>query len=207
MDGHRLIDRGTVLGLDGQPAFIGPPFSIVGVGEFSSDHPPGRHLRKVISLDLLQSKFDEFLNKRGRPPFLVRLNGTHYGESTVTVTFDDPAKGYDHDPFVNVELAKPGEALEFPGIVFGTHKFYFRDVNSDGLTLNLVGRQPVTLEVGLHFETSGPVELDAEDFPDIDFTHFSISMKFQIELDIVNHKLGLVTFPEWINPDISVDVA
>ena len=55
--------------------------------------PPGPILRKVILLDLLQRKFDEFLNRRARPPFLVRLNGTHYGASTVTVTFDDPVKG------------------------------------------------------------------------------------------------------------------
>ena len=33
MDGHRLLRRGTVLGEDGQGAFIGPPFRIVGVGE------------------------------------------------------------------------------------------------------------------------------------------------------------------------------
>jgi hypothetical protein len=33
MDGHRLVDRGTVLGLDGNAVFIGPPFSIVGVGD------------------------------------------------------------------------------------------------------------------------------------------------------------------------------
>ena len=129
--------------------------------------PPGPVRHRVISLDLLQRKFDEFLNKRSRPPFLVRLNGTHYGASTVTVTFDDPVKGYDHDPFINVDLAKPGESLEFPGIVFGTHRFYFQDVNSDGLTLDMVARQPVTLEVSLHFETGGPVELDAEGFPDI----------------------------------------
>jgi len=83
---------------------------------FSSDHPPGRHLRKIISLDLLQRKFDEFLNKRERPPFLVRLNGTDYGASTVTVTFDDPVKGYDHDPFVNVELAKPGDPPTATGL-------------------------------------------------------------------------------------------
>jgi len=179
------------------------PLSLRG---FVKAPPPGRILHKVISLDLLQHKLDEFLNKRGRPPFLVRLNGTHYGASTVTVTFDDPVKGYDHDPFISVDLAKPGESLEFPGIVFGTHRFYFRDVNSDGLTLNLAARQPVTLEAVLHFETDGPVELDAEDFPDIDFTHFSIDMKFQIVPDLLNHTLSLVTFPEWINPDVSVDV-
>jgi hypothetical protein len=37
MDGHRLVDRGTVLGLDGNPAFIGPPFSIVGIGDMNGN--------------------------------------------------------------------------------------------------------------------------------------------------------------------------
>jgi hypothetical protein len=36
MDGHRLVDRGTVLGLDGNPVFIRPPFSIVGTGDFGT---------------------------------------------------------------------------------------------------------------------------------------------------------------------------
>ena len=102
---------------------VNAPFPL-SLRSFVKAPPPGRILHKVISLDLLQRKLDEFLNKRGRPPFLVRLNGTHYGASTVTVTFDDPAKGYDHDPFISIDLAKPGESLEFPGIVFGTHKFY-----------------------------------------------------------------------------------
>jgi len=35
MDGHRLVDRGTVLGLDGNAALIGLPFSIVGVGDMN----------------------------------------------------------------------------------------------------------------------------------------------------------------------------
>ncbi|HET7518122.1 MAG TPA: VCBS repeat-containing protein, partial [Actinomycetes bacterium] len=33
MDGHQLIRRGTVLGEDGNPAFVNLPFEIVGVGE------------------------------------------------------------------------------------------------------------------------------------------------------------------------------
>ena len=37
MDGHRLVRRGTLLGEDGQAVFIGPPFRIVGVGDFDGD--------------------------------------------------------------------------------------------------------------------------------------------------------------------------
>jgi hypothetical protein len=37
MDGHQLVGRGTVLGEDGNPAFVGPPFRIVGVGDMNGD--------------------------------------------------------------------------------------------------------------------------------------------------------------------------
>jgi hypothetical protein len=37
MNGHRVIGRATVLGETGQPTFIGPPFSIVGVGDLNND--------------------------------------------------------------------------------------------------------------------------------------------------------------------------
>jgi hypothetical protein len=37
MNEHQLIRRATVLGEDGQPAFVGPPFRIVGVGDLDGD--------------------------------------------------------------------------------------------------------------------------------------------------------------------------
>jgi hypothetical protein len=37
LDGHQLVRRGTVLGEDGTPAFIWPPFRIVGVGDMDGD--------------------------------------------------------------------------------------------------------------------------------------------------------------------------
>ncbi|HVO54162.1 MAG TPA: matrixin family metalloprotease [Solirubrobacterales bacterium] len=40
MDEHRLVRRATVLGEDGAPAFVGPPFRIVGIGDFTADRRP-----------------------------------------------------------------------------------------------------------------------------------------------------------------------
>src|SRR5215471_5387287 len=37
MDGHKVAGRATVLGEDGQPAFVGLPWSIVGAGDFNRD--------------------------------------------------------------------------------------------------------------------------------------------------------------------------
>jgi phospholipase C len=161
---------------------------------FINTPPLGRVHRKAISLDLLQRKFDEFLNRRGRPPFSVRLNGSHFGQSAVSVTFDDPVEGYDHEPFIEKELAELGE-------------FYFRDVVSDGLALNVVdGPPPITIQADVHFETGGTGEINADNFPNIDLTHFSISVKLRIGLDTVNHRLAVITVPEWVDPDVSVDV-
>src|SRR5207302_535506 len=37
MDSERVVGRGTVLGEDGNPVFIGPPWRIVGAAEFNGD--------------------------------------------------------------------------------------------------------------------------------------------------------------------------
>ena len=36
-DGHRVVQRGTVLGEDGNPALVGPPWHIVGAADFSTN--------------------------------------------------------------------------------------------------------------------------------------------------------------------------
>jgi len=70
--------------------------------QFVGAPPPGRLFRKVISLDFLQQKLDVIFNQRPRPLYLIRLNGSHYGQSTVSVFFDDPVRGYDHDPSISL---------------------------------------------------------------------------------------------------------
>jgi hypothetical protein len=37
MNGHRIAGRATVVGENGLPAFVGPPFEIVGVGDVTGD--------------------------------------------------------------------------------------------------------------------------------------------------------------------------
>jgi phospholipase C len=138
--------------------------------------PPGRILRKVIPLVLLQSKFNEFLYDRFRPLFQLHIDGQNLGASTLSVLFDKPGKGYDlNDPLVETALGEP-EPLTIPGIVFGTHRFRFSDVNSDRLTVNVVPGPPVGIEVVIHFESAG-VEMVIDDFPNFDFNVFKIKIK------------------------------
>src|SRR5262245_52693352 len=141
--------------------------------------PPGRLRQKVISLDFLQRKLDQFFNERPRPLFLINIHGEKMGTSTLSVYFDDPAKGYDKEnPMVAKELAEPGEPLTVPGIIFGSHRIRFSDVNSDGLTTNVKLGQLVGIEVRLHFESEGE-ELKVEDFPNIDFDAFNIKLNLE----------------------------
>jgi phospholipase C len=199
------------LGLAGQSASIrelaqaqGASFPL-SLRQFVGAPPPGRLRRKVISLDFLQHELDTLINQRARPLYLIRLHGTHYGASTVGVFFDDPAHGYEHEPNNSVDLAGPDADLTFPGIFFGTHRFYFQDVNSDGLSIDMVSREPIIIELDIHFETAGEVEIHAEDFPDIDFTHFSIKLKVGLEPDTVNHTLSMVAEPGMVEADVTVD--
>src|SRR5262245_10354671 len=198
----------------------------VSLRNFVGALPPGRILRKVISLDFLQHKFDVFFNQRARPLFQIRLNSKErkFGQSALTVAMDDPVKGYDHDnPRVNKELAGPGERLSFDvglGPFSVTYYYYFQDVNSDGLTLNVIPEQPTGIEIGIHFETAGPIEMkvDGHTGHDIDFDGFNIKLNFAFSsknglIDLVGfvdtfhpEDLNLDRLKHFINTDVSVNV-
>src|SRR4030095_16840512 len=89
------------LNLVGRPASVREivrlrnlPFPIwsfpLSLRKFVGALPPGRILRKVIPLDLLQRKFDEFFNRRPRPVFKLHIDGQQMGASALTVLFDYP---------------------------------------------------------------------------------------------------------------------
>ena len=172
--------------------------------QFVGAPPPGRISRKVISLDFLRRKFDVFFNERIRPLFQIRLDGKKFGESALTVAFDDPENGYDHDnPRVRKELAGPGEVLSYDGIIYGIHRYHFSDVKSDGITLDILPGPPVQVEIVIHFETDG-VEMRVEDRPDIDFNYFRIKLHFGF--GVKNGLVDLVGFVDTFNPkDLNLD--
>jgi phospholipase C len=173
--------------------------------------PPGRVLKKTIPLDFLQRKFDVFINQRSRPLFQIRLDSKEkkFGQSTLTVAMDD-LKGYDHDhPKVSKELAGPGERLSFDvgvGPLSVTYYYYFQDLKSDALTLNVVGAQSTGIEIGIHFETEGGIEMkvDGHTGHDIDFDGFRIKLNFGF--GVHNGLIDLVGFVDTFNPkDVNLD--
>ena len=50
MDGHKIASRPTVVGEDGNPILIGPPWSIVGTGMFTRLHVYGAIRDKYTQL-------------------------------------------------------------------------------------------------------------------------------------------------------------
>src|SRR5262245_5229014 len=148
--------------------------------EFVGALPPGHLRKKVIVLDFLQRKFNEFFNQRPQPLLQFRLHGDAPGASTLSVLFNDPLleTGYDEEnPLEAVELAGPGEVL-----TAGESRYRFVDVRSSSLCLDMVSRQPVIIEVGVHFETEG-VEMDFEDASDIDFVGFILHLNLELGSD------------------------
>jgi hypothetical protein len=159
--------------------------------------PPGRVFRKVIALELLQRKFNEFFNDRERPLFKVRLHNLSTGDhrhSTLDVLFDDPVKGY-------TSQMKDGQPKNL-GQLSAAADYYFIDLNSDCLTLNIIPGQPVGIEAMIHFETEG-LEIAVNNFRNIDFTKFYITIRFNLEFDSDNRLVDLRTEREFIKPLIS----
>jgi phospholipase C len=169
-------------------AFVGAP-------------PPGRMLRKVILLHILQQKFDLFFNQRPRPLFKVKLDGTHHGQGKLTVLQNDLEAEGGYKEVKAHDFTRDELDIDIP--VPSDHHFYFADLNSDALTLNLIPEQPVWIEVGLHFETKGPEEIHINNWSDVDLRRFNITVKFRLEP--ASGKVGLVTFKEWINTAVSID--
>jgi hypothetical protein len=72
--------------------------------------------------------------------------------------------------------------LTIPGVIFGTHRCRFVDVRSNRVTLDIVSRQPVGIEMAFHFETEG-IEMRIEGCPNIDFEGFIIKLKMEFGSD------------------------
>jgi phospholipase C len=153
--------------------------------------PAGRLLHKKIGLDFLQNHLCvPFFNERVRPPFQLRLHSEKhkYGQSTLTVARDDIGidgrNHYDHTKTdVHEELAKPGERLEISADVgpahLATYYYYFNDLCSRHIALNVVKSTSPGFHLRIDFETGGKTEIMVDGhFPNIDLTGMRIDIHF-----------------------------
>jgi len=144
---------------------------------------------KVISLDFLQQKFDEFFNKRQNTPILkIRLSNDNK-ESYIEVFFIDAAEV---DGYASI-------SKKYKDISNWAQSYYFNDINSKSITINITPEKQTFLELKIEFETDNTrsgVELpnDANVLPNLDFLRFSITLRFT--LSITNGKIDLMS---WID--------
>jgi hypothetical protein len=160
--------------------------------------PPGPLLTRVIPLDVLQRKFDIFFNERERPLFRFRLHGEEFGSSQLFKFMEHPVKEW-------VEIDEPEDLghLEIELDLAPNPDFHFNDLNSDRITLNVT---PEGIDVRGDFETKGE-ELKVNNFPNVDFTGFNITVKFKFILDNFNGLLDLATDEKSVIADVSVDIS
>jgi hypothetical protein len=114
------------------------------------------------------------------------------------VFFDDPVTGYDHEPDVNKDLGHL--EIDLPGPF--NPDFHFNDLKSDRITLNV--RQE-GIEARIDFETQGE-ELKVNNFENVDFTGFSLTVKFRLALDVAHGLVDLATDDTSVIADVSVDI-
>lgn len=169
--------------------------------DFVGAPPPGRIVRKTVSLDFLQRKFDEIVNHRDPPLFQAQLDSAEkkHGQSALSLAMVDRNGQYDlDDPFVSAELAGPGERLSFDVGLVGlavTYYFYFQDLRTDRISLSVLRGEPAGLEIAVHFETIGPIELKVDGvFPDINLTGLKIRLK--LEFGSADRLLSLSSYVE-----------
>lgn len=98
MSGGRVVSRATVLGETGQPTFIEPPFTIVGVGEFN---PVGREYHG--------GRLCDFLDNAGSPTIGIRgygLKSGHPRASRLTFSASGVINGVGLAPTVQTAFAR-----------------------------------------------------------------------------------------------------
>lgn len=158
--------------------------------------PPGQLRQKVISLDLLQRKFDEIFEERDWPLFKIRLHNLGSGDhrhSTLTVY-----KQYVHDQYE--PLIGPKDLGQLTSSIADYH---FNDLNSRIiLSPDFIREQPLGLKVLIYFEIKGE-ELKLNNLPDVNFTSFKIEMTFTFALGRDNTILGIQQ--KRINADVATN--
>jgi phospholipase C len=138
--------------------------------------PPGQILRKVIPLDLLQRKFDEFVNQREPPLVELRLHGTEYGSSRLKA-YQLTARGdaYEPEPFWDEDMGHL--EVDLPG---PNPDFHFNDLKSDLLAVRVIPAPwaPV-IESFLRFETGGE-EIKVNNFGNINFERLGLTLRMEL---------------------------
>jgi len=205
---YRYTISGVILDQDNNRhsgVYQGPSFPTVAARPapaLTAQSPDLLNRSKTIPLALVRQKLDEFINNRNaadQPPPLrkVRLhnsgvfNDDAFPESYLDMLSITPGTGTVNYISSPTSLGQ----LDFHGI---TNTVYFRDVNSDALTISVDSAQPATFTFGVHFETGGPEETAG--LFDIDFSEFSIRVRLTlVKADTPDRLHTVIDVLNWIN--------
>jgi len=155
---------------------------------------------KAISLDFLQQKFDEFFNQRtDQPIFKLTLGNIVVPGLNVEPTTPNS--------FARISIIDPDYAPE-GNDKFGYNQltvidlgvlpdgFYFQDIQSNGVQVELDMTDPAPLKVTFNFAIGPDTGMPTTEWEisDLNFKEFSISVKFTVGFDTVNGTLDLLSW-------------
>ncbi len=150
---------------------------------------------REISIALLESKLAKYFNDRETPLFKVRLHGTDFGQSDLTVFFDQEGMGYQE--IFSMDMGH----LEFNLPLAPDPDFYFNNLETERISTSIFFADRVGIEARIDFETENE-EIKVNNFPNIDFTEFNITVRF-----LVDSRDGAIDLLTWIDEMENVDQA
>ena len=122
----------------------------------------------------MQKKFDEFFNRRTDPPiFKLRL---HHHDSANNDPPNSDAELFQLDGLSQYQSISRTDLGQLP------NDYYFDEINSTLINVNLYPSRPAPLELKITFETDGPTEMPTTTslLSDMDFLEFSITLNLTL---------------------------
>jgi phospholipase C len=150
---------------------------------------------KLISLNFLHQKFDEFFNNRTAAP-LFKLRLHHHDHLDGIAINNDPPNS--DAEFLIIDAVTGYTRISFLDLDRLDYGYYFNDINSTFITVNLDTSQPEPLLLKIAFETGGDTEMPSTDplSPNMNFIdEFFIQVKFTLSFDA---EKGNVDFLGWV---------
>ena len=147
-------------------------------------------VKKNISWSLLQKKFDEFFNLRTEPHiFKVRFHHHDFIPPGQFTPDNDPPASHATISMIEAAVVNRQVTTEYNSISttdFGQldHGYYFDDIGSSSININIDPWQTEPLSVTINFETTGPVEIPSTSVlsPNLDLIEFSITLKLSFDV-------------------------
>jgi hypothetical protein len=183
-------DLSACIAFNSRPVFGDPPGTTR--PDINPDASPVTKTKR-ISLNFLQKKFDEFFNRRTDPPlFKIRLH--HHDHIPPNIITPDNTPPNSDAEVLFIDALAGYKRISFYDLKQLDYGYYFNDINSTFISVNLDPSQPEPLLLKISFETGGDTEMPSTSFgfPNMDFIdEFSITIKCTLAFDAETGKVDL----------------